>query len=223
MRVQAAVDLAGALSNHPTVTALNLSSVNFFDIARFLHGVRGVNVPDWNVTQNALTTDGVEMLIEALKNHPTLEQLHLNNVRCGTKGCNAIFTALVRNRVLKVLSLGLNDVRASFCTQEQSRSCDVGFYTVLCFQIHDSAAVRITNTLALNPTITSLDLSFNRFTDEGIARLASGLEVTSRSTMELRAVDLDIQLVGNPCTRDEYILPGLARSKLSHKFAKSRS
>lgn len=75
------------------------------------------------------------------------------------------------------------------------------------------------NTLALNPTITTLDLSFNQLTDEGVARLASGLEVTSRSTMELRAVDLDVQLVGNPCTRDEYILPGLARSKLSHKFA----
>lgn len=62
--------------------------------------------------QNALTTEGVEMLIEALKDHPTLEQLHLNNVRCGTKGCNAIFSALLRNRVLKVLSLGSNDVRA---------------------------------------------------------------------------------------------------------------
>lgn len=64
--------------------------------------------------QNALTTEGVELLIDALKAHPTLEQLHLNNVRAGTRGCNAIFTALIRNYTLKVVALGSNDVSVPY-------------------------------------------------------------------------------------------------------------
>src|SRR3546814_4261396 len=61
----------------------------------------------------SLMTEGVEMLIDALKNHATLEELHLNNVRAGTKGSNAIFGVLAKNRVLKVLSLGRSEEHTS--------------------------------------------------------------------------------------------------------------
>lgn len=84
--------------------------------------------------------------------------------------------------------------------------------------ISDSAAEALITMLQTNTCIEHIDLGYNNFTNHSIEYFKIGTKVTSPASDARKAIELNINLLGNKC--DPYVLdtPGLSRSKITFRF-----
>ncbi|XP_072891435.1 NACHT, LRR and PYD domains-containing protein 3-like [Hemitrygon akajei] len=98
-----------------------------------------------------LTDSGAEDLASALSTNPSLTELDLNYNELGDSGVKLVFAAL-RNPECKIQKLGLK-----------------------CVGLTDSGAEDLASALSTNPSLTELDLSYNKLGDSGVKLVSAAL------------------------------------------------
>ncbi|XP_072894319.1 NACHT, LRR and PYD domains-containing protein 3-like [Hemitrygon akajei] len=102
----------------------------------------------WDV---GLTDSGAKDLASALSTNPSLTELDLGKNKLGDSGVNLVFAAL-RNSECKIQKLGLRDVGLT-----------------------DSGAEDFASALSRNPSLTELDLRYNKLGDSGVKLVSAAL------------------------------------------------
>ncbi|XP_072890975.1 NACHT, LRR and PYD domains-containing protein 12-like isoform X2 [Hemitrygon akajei] len=190
-----AEDLASALSTKSSLTELDLSYNKLGD-----SGVKLVSValrnPECKIQKLelynvGLTDSGAEDLVSALSTNPSLTELYLSNNDLGDSGVKLVSAAL-RNPECKIQKLWLNSVGLT-----------------------DSGAEDLASVLSTNPSLTELDLSYNKLGDSGVKLVSVALrnpeckiqklELYNVGLTDSGAEDLVSALSTNPSLTELYL------------------
>ena len=206
------IALAQALKTNKTLTTLNISYNKFdVEGANALAEALKTNrtMMTLEIEHNNIGDEGTEALVEALKTNNILMTLNLSDNTIGDKGANALVEVLKTNNILKTLNLGNNTIgdeatKALVDTKltklylynnnissegaialaevlgknKLLRTLDIGGnYNMGLEGIKAFAKALITNT-----TLTELNLSDNKISDEGGKALAEALKINTTLT-----------------------------------------
>ncbi|XP_059817419.1 NACHT, LRR and PYD domains-containing protein 3-like [Hypanus sabinus] len=108
-----------------------------------------------------LTYSGAEDLASALSTNPLLTELYLGGNKLGDSGVKLVSAAL-RNPECKIQKLGLDNVGLT-----------------------DSGAEALASALSTNPSLTELDLSYNKLGDSGVKLVSAALRNPACKIQEL--------------------------------------
>lgn len=155
-----------------------------------------------DVSDNSLLTKGVIALSGGLAGNTSIVDLNLTNVGVGVKATEKLAEAMAVNGVLEVLNLSNNQVRNHGCK-------------------------KLSEMLTSNHVLRTLNLSFNSISAIGIEAMVDAMATTSGIREGLKALDLDVILLGNQYSKDPGVVdnsqvmvpPKMARSKLTWENA----
>ncbi|XP_072891526.1 ribonuclease inhibitor-like [Hemitrygon akajei] len=112
----------------------------------------------WDV---GLTDSGAEELVSTLSTNPSLTELYLGGNKLRDSGVKLVSAAL-RNPECKIQKLGLDNVGLT-----------------------DSGAEDLASALSTNPSLTELDLSYNKLGDSGVKLVSEALRTPECKIQEL--------------------------------------
>ncbi|XP_072891876.1 NACHT, LRR and PYD domains-containing protein 3-like [Hemitrygon akajei] len=150
-----AEDLASALSTNPSLTELNLNDNKLGDSGVNLLSAALRN-PECKIQKLwlgkvGLTDTGAEDLASALSTNPSLMELNLSYNELGDSGVKLVSAAL-RNQECKIQKLWLGKVGLT-----------------------NSGAEDLASALSTNPSLTELNLSYNKLGDSGVKLVSAAL------------------------------------------------
>lgn len=133
----------------------------------------GKKCKELRLTSNQITFNGAWILVEALNNNKTLQDLSLWNNRISDDGAMCLAQVLsTNNNTLKILNLGKNGIT-------------------------DTGAEELAEMLRKNQTLTELYLGDNNISDKGVQMLAKSIE-KSNTTLEILSLTSN-ELITNQC------------------------
>jgi Ran GTPase-activating protein (RanGAP) involved in mRNA processing and transport len=174
--------LAGELKVNKTLTDINLTNNNIglpgaIAIAEALR----VNetLTRINLSENNIGLKGAIAIAEALKVNKTIKHINLSFANIEIEGVIALVDALKVNKNLTDINLSFNDIgpkgaidlaEALWCGGNALTHIDLSGN-----DIGDHGAVTLIKMMKRNPTITDINLSYNKITEKGAIGLAKKL------------------------------------------------
>ncbi|XP_072891976.1 uncharacterized protein [Hemitrygon akajei] len=204
-----AEDLVSILSTNPSLTKLDLSINKLGD-----SGVKLVSdalrkteckIQKLELAMVDLTDSGAEDLVSALSTNPSLMELDLSRNKLGDSGVKVLSAAL-RNTECKIQKLWLAMVGLT-----------------------DSGAEDLASALSTKPSLTKLDLSYNKLGDSGVKQLSAALRNPECKIRKLKLAMVDLtdsgaeDLVSVLSTNTSLTELDLSRNKLGDSGVKKLS
>ncbi|XP_072892597.1 NACHT, LRR and PYD domains-containing protein 12-like [Hemitrygon akajei] len=167
-----AEDLVSALSTNPSLTDLDLSVNKLGDSGVKLVSAALRNpeckIQKLRLDKVGLTDSGAEDLVSALSTKPSLTDLDLSGNKLGDSGVKLVSAALM-NPECKIQKLELNNV-----------------------DLTDSGAEDLVSALRTNPSLTELDLSYNKLGDSGVKLVSAALRNPECKIQRLWLYNVDL-------------------------------
>lgn len=167
---EAAKIIAGALTRNTYVTYLrlgkNIDDVGAEALARMLEHNTTLKVLDLS-GNSSITARGVVALANVLKKNTTLTTLNLSMTNVKHKACRVLSSMLAVNETLTTLDVSSNDIgdRGLKALLEfiQKRNRGLTTLSIANNRITSTGANVLEGTVRENPTLTSIDISYNNF------------------------------------------------------------
>ncbi|XP_072893343.1 NACHT, LRR and PYD domains-containing protein 3-like [Hemitrygon akajei] len=188
--------LSHAIGLCDTITYLNLEycHIQCEGIQRLGPGLH--KCQELRLGENELGDSGVKLVFSALGNPECkIQKLWLNNVGLTDSGTEDFASALSTNRSLTELDLSDNKLRDSrmklVSAALRNPECKIQKLVMSGVCLTDSGAEDLASSLSTNPTLTELDLSYNKLGDSGVKLLVAALR-----NPECKIQKLELKCVG---------------------------
>jgi len=179
-----AASLGRQIGTHVTLQRLDCSESRFLeDGPRFLaHGLaRNQTLEVVNFSECNFMDESLAQLVHALRQNPSLTTLDISFNKCRSMGVEALAHLVAHNESLRELSMGFQafgeskrmELQPLFLglTNSKLQRLEIGGNSIC-----DDDMPQLVDMLGQNKSLTSLDLSGNRISDNGIQVLASRLK-----------------------------------------------
>lgn len=131
-------------------------------LAEYFMNRKEIGITSLWIDMNRLDDEGIEILLESVKNYSYLKRLNIGSNRASWKAAEMVYKTLTNHKSLEVLDLGV-----------YKSTADMG---ELSNKIEDDGAKYIAKFISENKKVKLLSILHNHITNEGIELIATAME-----------------------------------------------